>query len=192
MSEGYKRAALSIYGLADADRQWLLSRLPAAEGEALQNLIGEISSRGLQRISGWRQLIAGGLRANKSGTTQSAAHGEGAIEAASAQEIRDALEQEPDWVIAVIMAHRTWPWTAEYLTAIEQHRRLSIARYVKDVEALKPTLRDTIVELLETKLRRTATKLAQSSKGAHFDNILRDLEQGSQAKKRRWRSLWSR
>lgn len=192
MSEGYKRAALSVHGLAEADRQWLLSRLPAAEGEALQHLIGELSSPRMRRLAGWRQVLAGGLRANKPETKQSIKNAEGTIEAASAQEVRDLLEQEPDWVIAVILAHRTWPWTIGYLASIEQHRRLSIARYVKDVDVLKPTLRDTIVGLLESELRVTSTKPAQSRNGARFDEILRDIEQGARAKKLRWRSLWSR
>ncbi len=191
MSEGYKRAALSIYDLADADRQWLLSRLPAAEGEALQNLVGELSSRSLRRIAGWRQLIARGLSA-KPGRARSTAHDEGVIQAISAQQVKEGLEQEPDWVVAVILSHHPWPWIAEYLASIEQHRRQSIARYVKEVEALKPALRDTIVDLLEMKLRSTEVRPTKSSKGTHFDEILRGIEQGLPAKKRDWRSLWKR
>ncbi len=158
MNSGYERAARRLSGLAEDDREWLLARLP--EVDRLR--IGEL----IEREESSAQVDP----SRKSPSEDSASTPESTVAAASAEEVARALRDEPDWLVALILAKRRWPWDRDYLNEFEPARveRLrDIARSVR--ETAKPRMCDEAVVALAMKLRRSTP--APEPRSA-FDEVL--------------------
>ena len=152
MNSGYEQAARRLSGLAEDDRDWLLARLPEVDRLRITELI-ERGESGPQ---------VNPPRENSSD--------ESAVAAASAAEVAGALGDEPDWLVALILAKRRWPWDRDYLNEFEPARveRLrDIARSVRDIA--KPRMCDEAVAALAMKLRRSTP--APEPRSA-FDEVL--------------------
>jgi len=53
---------------------------------------------------------------------------EAALARASAADVAEALRDEPDWLVALVLAKRRWPWDSDYLARLEPARLESCAR----------------------------------------------------------------
>ena len=158
MNSGYERAARRLSGLAEDDRDWLLARLPEVDRLRINELIerGESSAQ-----------VDPPLESSPEDSTLTP---ELTVAAASAAEVAGALRDEPDWLVALILAKRRWPWDRDYLNEFEPARveRLrDIARGVR--ETAKPRMCDEAVVALAVKLRRS--KPAPEPRSA-FDEVL--------------------
>ena len=88
---GERKAALALASLAQADRAWLLERLPEEPRARVSALLGELSE---MRVSFDREL----LRQLGSGQEETQERHEPVDPAAAAL----ALESEPDWAAALV------------------------------------------------------------------------------------------
>ncbi|TMG74312.1 MAG: hypothetical protein E6H75_12170 [Betaproteobacteria bacterium] len=158
MNSGYEQAARRLSGLAEDDRDWLLARLPEVDRLRITELIERGES---------------GPQVNpplESSSEDSASTPESTVAAASAAEVAGALRDEPDWLVALILAKRRWPWDRDYLNEFEPARveRLrDIARSVRDIA--KPRMCDEAVAALAMKLHRSTP--APEPRSA-FDEVL--------------------
>jgi hypothetical protein len=158
MNSGYERAARRLSGLAEDDRDWLLARLPEVDRLGISELIERGDSGGQVNPP------------PESPLEDSASAPELTVAAASAAEVARALRDEPDWLVALILAKRRWPWDTDYLNEFEPARveRLrDIARGVRDTA--KPRMCDEAVVALAVKLRRSTP--APEPRSA-FDEVL--------------------
>ena len=158
MNSGYERAARRLSGLAEDDRDWLLARLPEVDRLRINELIerGESSAQVDPPL--------------ESPSEDSALTPELTVAAASAAEVAGALRDEPDWLVALILAKRRWPWDRDYLNEFEPARveRLrDIAGGVR--ETAKPRTCDEAVVALAMKLHRSTP--APEPRSA-FDEVL--------------------
>jgi hypothetical protein len=107
---GERRAALALASLVDADRAWLLERLPEPRRERIGALLGELRE---MRVSFDRELLKQLAPAPKRESH--------ALDGAGVEAVLAALEREPDWVAALVVHARAWPWRDAFL----ERRRLS-------------------------------------------------------------------
>ncbi len=158
MTSGYERAARRLSGLAEDDRDWLLARLPDVDRLRISELIERGESSAQVDLP------------QESPSEDSASTPEATVAAASAAEVAGALRDEPDWLAALILAKRRWPWDRDYLNEFEPARveRLrDIARSVREIA--KPRMCDEAVAALAMKLRRSTP--APEPRSA-FDEVL--------------------
>ncbi len=158
MNSGHERAAHRLSGLAEDDRDWLLARLPEVDRLRINELI-ERGDNGAQMDP-----------PQESSSEGSASTPESTVAAASAAEVARALRDEPDWLVALLLAKRRWPWDRDYLNEFEPARleRLrDIARGVREIA--KPRMCDEAVVALAMKLHRLTP--APEPRSA-FDDVL--------------------
>ena len=82
LTEGLRRAALTLHALAAEDRDWLLRHLPADQGQALEPLLDELRTLGIPQDRSLVQTALGGLQAAEP------------VDRAQAQALARALAQE--------------------------------------------------------------------------------------------------
>jgi hypothetical protein len=143
MNPGHERAARRLCGLSKDDRDWLLARLPDVD----RLRINELIERG-----------ENGTRVDppqESPSEDSALTPELTVAAASAAEVAQALRDEPDWLVALILAKRRWPWDRDYLNDLEPARLERLREVARGVrETAKPRPCDEAVAALAMKLHR--------------------------------------
>jgi len=158
MNSGYERAARRLSGLAEDDRDWLLARLPEVDRLRINELIerGESSAQVDPPL--------------ESSPEDSASAPELTVAAASAAEVARALRDEPDWLVALILAKRRWPWDTDYLNDFEPARVETLRDIARGVrETAKPRTCDEAVVALAMKLHRSTP--APEPRSA-FDEVL--------------------
>jgi len=138
---GERKAALALASLGEADRAWLLERLPEEPRARVAALLGELSE---MRVSFDRELMAQlgkGEPPKKAEPPQAellALHGFD-VDAVAA-----VLAPEPDWLAALVIGARPWPWRDAFL----QRRRLP-----PGTAELKPKALAALLAAFEARLR---------------------------------------
>jgi hypothetical protein len=142
MSSGYEKAAEKLSGLTGEDRDWVLARL--AETDRLR--ISEL----LEHVEAPAEEDSG----PEVPTTEPALSPETAVAKASAAEVARVLQAEPDWLVALILAKRRWPWYEDYLSRFEPARLERLHEMVRTVrESAKPRACDEATAALAAKLQ---------------------------------------
>ena len=114
MSGGCERAARRLAALSPADREWILARL---------------SSEDVGRL---RQAIAPAQP-----DPVSLDDPQGRVASASAADVARALRDEPDWLVALVLAKRRWPWDRDFLAGLGP-ARLEKLRNMAEASAAAP------------------------------------------------------
>jgi hypothetical protein len=133
MTDGYRKAALRLHGMAAADRGWMLQRLQPHERARLEELLRELQELGIK--PGHR--VSEELSADEAGQALLAecrepgavARAMDAMRAARPAEISVLLAVEADHVAAALLSAYPWPWRAAVLEeyGVEKRQRMSRA-----------------------------------------------------------------
>jgi hypothetical protein len=145
LDDAFARAALRLAEATDADREWLLARLPESDRGILSQLV--------------RRIVGGG--AEHDGPSETAAaqdvlsDAERCLMGANVEQMTRVLESEPDWAVAVLMSRKRWRWGRGVLSRMPdaQARRVS-ALTRKAVEVTRPRAAEAIVEAFAKKAIR--------------------------------------
>ncbi|MFC4161857.1 hypothetical protein [Chitinimonas lacunae] len=140
---GTKQAALLLHGLDPRDAQWVLARLPEAERAALQSHLDELNELGIPADPTLGATLLGRDRSARQRLT-----------AASAERVYLALEHEPAWLIAGLLAAGPWPWQAGLLARAGDARRQMVSA-AAPARALPPALQNTLIERVAARLDAT-------------------------------------
>lgn len=126
MPEKYKLAALRLNSLSEADRGWILSRLPVSEKERILEKISDLKSLGIEKH---RNLIDeilenSGKRPASPKNRQDKVLNQfyERINWASCALIQKLFEGVPEELIVEILHEREWSWAAEYLQGCSNAR----------------------------------------------------------------------
>ena len=141
-----RRSALRLAGLADEDRAWILERLPEASRLRVADLLAELRKKG---VAFDEQLLAE-LEPPRPEERRAG------LGTASAREVLDALEGEPDWIVASLLRSGPWPWRGELLRLVPAERAARIeaasralaAPAARAVEALLAAAEQRVTEAL--------------------------------------------
>jgi hypothetical protein len=155
--DGVRISALVLYALADADRKWLLARLPALQRDRLSELLRELRSSGMeadyelvQRLIREKQALS--TVSDRLVPSKQLVH-------ADARALWQVLKGEPDTLIARLLGLHAWPWQDEIFAIAGIERAARIERLLGKVHTA-PVLDLALVEQIETRLAQTRPMMA--------------------------------
>lgn len=141
---GMRKAALMLSSLGEEDRAWLLARLNAEDRERLAPLVSEVRAMGIALDP---QAVKGLVDPASRPAVPSRP-----IEAASAPSVFGALSKEPDWLIALLLRERAWPWREAFLQLLGTERRMRVRRARPAAVELPPRAAQALLERIEARL----------------------------------------
>ena len=164
MSGAYERAARRLAALTGEERDWILARLSRGDAQRVRDLMEP-------KPAAEPLPVAPPARDPRQ---ESNAHS--LLEQASPADVSQALEQEPDWFVALLLAKRRWPWDREVLAAMEPARLDALGALAQDArEAAKTRACEAAMEVLAARLRELAPPPAAPSA---FDDLLAGMLAG--------------
>lgn len=187
MSDGYRKAALKLHGMSDADRGWMLQRLPQDERARLNALLRELRDLGIKPD----QRVSDGVAAEEARQTFLSAipeHSEVAsaldiLCAANPGEISAVLSAEPENMVAAVLAVYPWTWRVRFLADCGAEKRQRLNRALMHSPQLKPRLRGELIKLLSDKVA------SLRNQGFLWTEII-PSERAAAANVPRMRSIW--
>jgi len=158
----HERAARRLAALAGAERDWILARLARVDALRIGELMGREPTPAAGRVQG--------APADAESTPESQ------VARAAAADVLQALRDEPDWLIALVLAQRRWPWDREVLNGLEPPRLEALAALARRArEAAKPRAGEAALGALAAKLHELAP--APQARSA-FDDVLDGMTAG--------------
>jgi hypothetical protein len=153
---GERKAALALASLGETDRAWMLAQLPEAPRARVSALLGELSE---MRVSFDHELVRQ-LGQEPKKEREKEAHG---LEGADAHAVSAVLEREPDWLVALVLRARPWPWRTAFLQRVGTERARRVTRVAPQAPALRPKLVAALLAALEAKVREEPVAGAPAS-----------------------------
>jgi len=156
VSDARYALAARLGEIAPADREWLLGQLSAQERQRVSDMMSALdpdpqaeavtTAPGVERAAPDSRVL-----------DNSASQ---VVARASAWMVAQALGEEPDWIVGLLVARRPWPWARDYVDGMEPERvaRLQVLARSVDQHA-KAAVFDAAVEGLARTLERLAPEL---------------------------------
>lgn len=168
MQENYRKVALRLHGLAKADQQWILNKIPRDRRNALRGMLRELEGIGVPKdiqveidddeaeLSGATLASDGQMSKNDSKddsvkpkepkidqpaqfqTPTALARAIGIIDSTSAKQIWSTLENELEEVQALLLAYRPWTWRNEVLRIVKSSRRNELYEIGQNLSSTLP------------------------------------------------------
>lgn len=131
VTDSYKKAALRLHSLGEADRCWILERLSAEQRLVLESLLSELIELGIPRAALDLQGEGYSTSEEEHDTPQleSQAFSETAltvVDTAHPSQITALFAGESDVVVATILSVRSWSWYDAVWNQLDSERRQSI------------------------------------------------------------------
>jgi hypothetical protein len=142
MNPNDRSFAPKLAQLSAEDRQWLYGQLSLEE-----------QARLISYLSGDDEIPTVNLAPQPAPRHVPTA--EEFVAGASAWQAAQALADEPEWMVAVLLSRRAWPWTDEYLNGMDGARRdkiLGLGPLVKNASRDRTYAR--VIEALQAKMNR--------------------------------------
>lgn len=181
MTDGLKKAAVSVYALTPDDRDWLLRNLPDVQRRRLENAVAELEQSGVPDVVAG-EPVAGLPSMSDSPNPVSVLH------AATVDELRALLSEEPDWLVAAVLAHHDSESQARVREALARpgpQPRLPDGTG----HALKPRVQQAIANAAAQKIVELRKAGAD---GKRFETLLNGAQSRGLRKRDWWRMLWNR
>lgn len=174
---GYRRAALKLHSLADADRAWLLGQLPDVAKRTITDMLNELGTMNLPNdrdfISHVLEEEAPATPADRALAQALSAKTLNIIRIASAEHVSNILGEEPDWVIAVILEFDHWAWTEEFLTSLSRPQRVQVCEIAKQASSnVKAKTRAALLELFAQQLKDVYSENEEKRDNTRFEQVL--------------------
>jgi len=145
MSE-MKRAALTLHGLTDSDREWVLSQLPDAQSGELRTLVDELRALGFPQDLG---LEPDPPPAAPKATSAPASTPPvvGKLEQVTPKALYRVLQDESPVLVSTLLEYRGWRWSRGLLRRFKRAQRRLITEQLNG--AASSTTKRVQRELLE-------------------------------------------
>ncbi len=172
MPDGYARAAMSLASLSSDDRHWLLSQLAEDDRARILASLQQVST-GVDDSGAPVTVTVGTHRAGVaalSNPDHMDRDDHNVVDDADVDSLTRLLQDEPDWLIAVLLTHAEWSWTGAFMESCSSQRLERITAAMKlDAAAVKPRVRYVILSGLANRLRQRPQVQPPSSP---FERIL--------------------
>lgn len=144
----HRRAALALHRLQEQDRQWLLGQLPESERGEVLAMLAELDRIPLRvEAADVDAVLETSSEAVAAPAEDDPWH---VLDRAQARAVLQALQEEPDRVIAIVCSLRRWRWLAELLGLLGEARAASVARLMRGAPA--PAVRDAVVAAVTARM----------------------------------------
>jgi hypothetical protein len=147
--EGLRKAALTLANLHEQDRAWLMGRLDAGERARIGPLLGELRELGLSLDP---QSLAQAFEGKAGGRGEERRDKARPLESAAPSAVAEALEREPDWLIAVVLRGCSAPWRREALALLGVERRLRIEKLGRAAPEVSARMMAAMLSAIEARL----------------------------------------
>ncbi len=163
--DGYKKTALHLYGLGEADRQWLLEQLPENHQQRLTPMLVELAALGIPR----EPTLLSGFDGVDIDSAPSVEEEPVAIESDSVRSIVQVdpvvvgrvLIEESDAVVATVMQAYDWPWIEEVMNDFPLPRKASIVEAISRINgSIAVKVSETVLLILAERLATEAEQMA--------------------------------
>lgn len=150
---GHRRAAVALYGLSAADRQWILAALPGKDRDALRRYLGEIKGLGFEQAGplaealDWSAPQASGVASVRPADT---------VRRASAAQVFACLQGEQAALVAQIFLIEDWPWTQPLLQLFPAARQERIRAAMAGGRPVAPARKAFLLEATAVRLAALA------------------------------------
>lgn len=199
LNDGRKRAALAIVGLHPRDRRWLLAQLPDAERRDVEAMAAELQALHPEApAASWAALAEAAwppaepmLPAEVAPPAPVEALGGTAVQrlaGASPAAVLDALADEPDATLALVLALRRWPWASAVVAGLAEPRRRALTAARAGLALPPPAVAQALVEAL-------AERVAARDAGGGFEaswHAVASEPPAAPARATGWRAWWRR
>ena len=196
MSDARRRVALTLHALAPSDRAWLLEKLDLEDRRAVQALLAEL---GVMRMTIEPALVeeatATPVASRAMEYDELEPRGETQplesltrIAHAKAEAMVRVLQDEPNAVVASVLAIGEWQWRGELLSRLGPERAKRIAELTREAIRPAPLARAAFVEAVAKRLDLVSLESSDFSRAVH-------LVQSTAALRRNWFSRlmpWAR
>jgi hypothetical protein len=153
MVDGFKKAALKLYTLGAADREWILGQLDERERKTLRTLMTELKNSGIKPIFlPFDEIVDQPLPPAAAPSRPKVEGAEEILMSLSSPEADRLLADESDWVVSVICNARPWPWRSAFMQRLPAVRRRRVQEEA-DAAAVKPALLVLALEAAAEKWR---------------------------------------
>lgn len=160
--EAYKKTALKLHSLSDADREWILGKLEAAHREKLSGMLEELSSLGIPRQRDLMKTIDESIIDESTHKPPAAPKKEKALPepvrdlvGAQPEILQVILKSEPPAIKAAVLLAYDWPWRQAVLEVFTDPLRLSVEKTMAQLKGrLTEKVNEAIIEVLAGKLGR--------------------------------------
>ena len=156
--DAYRKAALTLHGLHDADKRWLLKNLPERHQEQLLLMLEELVELGIPRHPDLKQPISE-LEVEES-TPETLPEEEEVVVPEPIRRLLTAppevllhiLNHEPPAVSAAVLLAHDWPWREVLLEAFSEPYRASVQGSMVRIEGgITEKASETILQILAEK-----------------------------------------
>jgi flagellar motor switch protein FliG len=186
--EAYKKTALKLHSLSDADREWILGKLEATHREKLSAMLEELSSLGIPRQRDLMQTIDESIIDEPSHKPQTGPKKEKVppgplrdLIGARPEILQAILKSEPPAINAAVLLAYDWPWRQAVLEAFTDPVRQSVEKTMAQLKGrLTGKVNGAIIEVLAGKLCRIPEDSPEEKAG----------ESKSERPARRWFFFW--
>ena len=117
---GYRRAAMTLHGVAAEDRSWVLNALPANDRDTLVQLLDELKELGFADDAGMAMELASEASNAASYVPVTVLQ---RIRQAKAGHLFSILEHEPSSLIAQFLSIERWSWSRDFLNLFPAARK---------------------------------------------------------------------
>ncbi|MBV8464759.1 MAG: hypothetical protein JO218_02330 [Burkholderiales bacterium] len=175
MSDASRQSALLVHGLAQADRDWLLTQLPENDRARLAGHLAELAELGVPADPGLLDTVLAqvGPRPAARGKTDPRQ----TLRRAGAEVMLQLLGQEPAWMIGTVLSIESWPWREALVEGLDASRRERVR------QALRPNVAGALAASCVEKLAagvpaaRQAVResRAASGRGTHWGHKFKEV-----------------
>lgn len=203
--EMQRQAALTLYGMSEQDRAWILERLPQEHVIRLRSLLGELRNLGLPTTLGTQpnrrqqQFFSEEITTAPELDDMQEVSTQEKIEMAGAATMFQLLKDAPSLLIVLFVQSFPWSWREEFIDFFELIMKRKLKEAIKEAEhpssqlcpreltnALWDELVHDIQALRVAKKRTVSTKLTSHAGSQRLQmNPVQRFLHGA-------RSLWSR
>ncbi|WP_139798869.1 hypothetical protein [Andreprevotia lacus] len=133
---------MALHGVSAADREWVLARLDEAHRAELAAYLDELHALGIPADSSL--VTVGGRRGATVDSTFS------------------ALQQEPVWLLAMLLRARQWDWQAKLMAGLDVARRDALQQQLEAEAAVPEALARSLARHAQAAMQNAAPVAASA------------------------------
>lgn len=150
--EGARKAALYLHGLTAADREWLLSQLPASEIDSLRGLLDELQMLGIPNeplLEAASTAVEPTITITDSDSELQSEHD--LLHGADPDAVVQLLIHEPIAVISTLMRISNWSWKKPLLEALSTPRHEQLMASLNSAAYVTPRVQAALLDAVNVR-----------------------------------------
>ncbi|MCU7922534.1 MAG: hypothetical protein KZQ88_07525 [Candidatus Thiodiazotropha sp. (ex Dulcina madagascariensis)] len=153
----FRRAALRLYSLAEADKNWLLSKLSKENREKIVYLLHELEEMGIPKNQSWLSSLEKADRVDFI-DTKSEKNTEmlSTLDRLDPRFVYEYLEYENDSIVTAILTYKNWAWKEDLLAIMDKQRRKRLRKIIEQAPGKIPIIiQNSLILAFDKRIRNS-------------------------------------